>query len=359
MRCDIIIPIWNQKILTAKCIESIIRYTDFPYRLILVDNGSEPETKTYLERLAAEYPERVFLIRNETNLGWVGAINQGLKESNASEYVSIQNNDIEVSPGWLRGLIDVAQCDKKIGLVNPSWESDNPRSNDRYTEIDYCRGFCMLIKREVINKIGGLDTAYGMGYYDDWDYSERAIKEGYICARANKVKVVHHKEKSFSAIFSKIEWNKLFEKNKAIFYAKWGKPLKIFLALEVTKGNLDKDELSGFISALLRRQHKVELVVNKTIDPGIRHTNLVLSVRRKILFQVSVLVIIFDNLFRSPKKRYDLIVTNSEHIYKKIGYLKLQNSYKIYRINLKSGFLVQIKEYLNENFPKGTEANVL
>jgi glycosyltransferase involved in cell wall biosynthesis len=51
MRCDIVIPVWNMREITEQCVKSIIRNTRFPYRLIIVDNASDDETKQYLEDL--------------------------------------------------------------------------------------------------------------------------------------------------------------------------------------------------------------------------------------------------------------------------------------------------------------------
>ena len=53
--CDIIIPIWNQLECTTRCIESIGRNTKTPYRLILIDNASDKETRDYLERLKLSF----------------------------------------------------------------------------------------------------------------------------------------------------------------------------------------------------------------------------------------------------------------------------------------------------------------
>ena len=83
MTCDIIIPIWNQPEATKECVENIVKKTKYPYRLILIDNGSEPEAKIYLESLKIAGKPEVALIRNEKNLGYVKAVNQGLRISSA------------------------------------------------------------------------------------------------------------------------------------------------------------------------------------------------------------------------------------------------------------------------------------
>ena len=52
IKCDIIIPVWNERELTIKCIESIKRNTLLPYRIILIDNASDTETASYLKELS-------------------------------------------------------------------------------------------------------------------------------------------------------------------------------------------------------------------------------------------------------------------------------------------------------------------
>ena len=45
MKCDIVIAVWNNLELTKSCIDSIIKNTDTDYRLIIIDNASNDETK--------------------------------------------------------------------------------------------------------------------------------------------------------------------------------------------------------------------------------------------------------------------------------------------------------------------------
>ena len=98
--CDIIIPVFDQLELTGRCLESIKARTGSPYRLILIDNASAGGTRDFLEGFRASN-SNVTLIRNEENLGWVKAINQGMRLSTAP-YVCIMNNDTVVrSDGWL------------------------------------------------------------------------------------------------------------------------------------------------------------------------------------------------------------------------------------------------------------------
>lgn len=236
MRCDIIIPVWNQPGFTKECIDSIIKNTEgVEYRLIIVDNASDTETKLYLESLKNANKPKILLVRNETNLGFVKAANQGMRLSDAP-YVCLLNNDTLVTDEWLGEMIAIAESSKLIGLVNPSSNNlgQKPSKGETpdayaaklktergtYFEIGSAIGFCMLIKREVIDAIGVFDEIYGMGNFEDTDYSRRAIKDGYICVRACASYVYHREGSSFGRDKT---FDENFERNRQIYEFRWGR----------------------------------------------------------------------------------------------------------------------------------------
>src|SRR3990167_2057048 len=93
---DIIIPIFNRMGLTKACLNSIWDKSKTPYNLILIDNASDEETKRLLEDFSAKGGTssgiNVTVIPNDYNVGWVQAVNQGMKLSK-SPYICIMNND--------------------------------------------------------------------------------------------------------------------------------------------------------------------------------------------------------------------------------------------------------------------------
>lgn len=252
MKCDIIIPVWNQLIFTRDCIDSIRRNTVGGYRLIIVDNASGDETRGYLEGLEASGELPLKLIRNNENLGFVKAVNQGILASDAP-FVCLLNNDTIVTKGWLGEMVAVAEASADIGIVNPSSNNLGQKPSDgepvdlyaekirqysgQFAELGAAIGFCMLIKREVINKIGLFDEIYGMGNFEDTDFSRKAVKEGYKCVRACGAYVYHRESSSFKKVKT---FDGDFNRNKEIFEFRWGKPRRIAYILDQYDDNILK-----------------------------------------------------------------------------------------------------------------------
>ena len=305
--CDIIIPVYNSLELTRNCLGSIYDNTSIPFNLVLIDNGSDISTKKYLEQFKRDH-KNVFLVRNEKNLGWVKAVNQGMRIS-VSTYICIMNNDTVVrTNGWLSGLIGVACISDDIGLVNPRFETKEATKGDEpFVEIDFCRGYCILIKRAVMEKIGVLDEAYGLGYYDDDDYSIRAIRSGFRCVRANSVFVEHLRDSTFSVLFGNEKRRELHDKNKKIFYSKWGRRLKIVFI--ITQEH-DRKDLEDILFALARKQHIIYIWnFLKALD--FKHINIRERVFSGLFQNIMVHISLFLNRMKKGPKRYSAILTDN------------------------------------------------
>jgi GT2 family glycosyltransferase len=274
--CDIIIPIWNQVALTQRCLKALREKTRTAYRLILVDNGSGEETRKYLESLAEEPSWPGFLIRNEENRGYIRAVNQGLKISTAP-YICLLNNDIVVTAGWLERLIEFAGAHPEAGLVNPQQNHDpgkpmpgdlegfaatQVRAPGQWMELDHCTGGCLLIKREVIEKIGFLDESYGQGYYEDNDYSRRAQRAGYRCLRLLDTYVWHDIEGSFKEDPKRGEKR---GKNEALFHSRWEKPLRIIYPIHegIDFRRARFHQVFQTVHALARQNCEVDLILGR------------------------------------------------------------------------------------------------
>jgi GT2 family glycosyltransferase len=109
-------------------------------------------------------------------------------------------------------------------------------------------GFCMLIKREVVSKIGLLDEIFGIGGYDDMDYSRRVWQAGYKCVKARGAYVIHRVHSSFESLGSKRK-RKIGRQTRALFWQKWGKIPRV--AFILSKDANDKE----FIDRIFIRVH--------------------------------------------------------------------------------------------------------
>ena len=338
MKCDIIIPIWNQLEFTRACIENLIENTAYPYRLILIDNGSMDDTRHYLENLRSRKNLDVELIRNETNLGFVKAVNRGLAESSA-EYVCILNNDTIPAPGWLENMVEFGNNHRDVGLMNPQCNGhlDTPiasyakmlmeKNKGRYMEMNQCQGYCMLIKREVIEKIGYLDEAFGIGGYDDTDYSMRAHKAGYRCVNVYSSYVYHRQHASFDAIGKR---ESLVAHGEAEYFKKWPRHLRIGLAA-LSNGDMAEEEIGRLLNMALflaREWCWVNLFIFGDIEKNKRkisaisdrikmplHQNIKFNFLPGLFRELQLLTRLVERSFGTKRrKRYDMGLTNDKRM---------------------------------------------
>lgn len=301
-------PVLNRLDLTKDCLKSISEKTHNSYKIILIDNGSAEDTKIFLENFKSSNKD-VVLVRNEDNLGWVKAVNQGLHLS-VDPYVCVMNNDVIVkTDDWLAKLIRVADLEPDIGLVNPGFDVKKKLSQEGpFIEVDFCRGYCMLIKRAVIERIGTLDEAYGLGYYDDDDYSVRAIRAGFRCVRANDVIVEHLRDSTFSSLFTDEKRRILHENNKKLFYSKWGKRLK--LVFIITK-DVSEEHISGLLFSLARKQHIIHLWIFAKPPLLLQHINIRELNFPRLFGNLLFFLALYINKIKKRDKRYDIIFTDN------------------------------------------------
>lgn len=239
-KVSIILIAFNQFEYTKKCIESIIKYTKTSHEIILIDNHSNDET---VKSILPKFPE-IRLIENSDNLGFPKAANQGILAA-LGDYVLLLNNDTVVTENWLERLIKIAENEKEIGIVGPISNEVSGLQIDRnaiYADMREMHTYakkiaennageilnfprvaflCTLIKKEVIEKIGGLDERFSPGNYEDDDFCLRAQIAGFKTVIAKDVFIHHYGSKSFKADGEK-KYAERLEINKQKFVSKWG-----------------------------------------------------------------------------------------------------------------------------------------
>jgi GT2 family glycosyltransferase len=217
-KVSIIILNWNGLEDTIECLESLkeVRYPN--YEVIVVDNGSKGNDAAVLEQRLRDH---VHLIRNDKNYGYTGGNNIGIRyalDNSSPDYLLILNNDTVVAPDFLDHMIEVTENDASIGIAGPkvyyhgfpnriqgAGARVDMRTGQAYhigikeidcgqydsqRKVDYVFGCCMLIKREVVERIGLFDESY-FCYWDETDYCFRAREAGYRVIYIPQAKIWH------------------------------------------------------------------------------------------------------------------------------------------------------------------------
>lgn len=242
-KISVVVLCYNQLEYTRQCVESILNYTAYPnYELILVDNNSSDDTAEYLKSIAGK-TDKIKLVLNQTNRGFAGGNNDGIAVSNG-EYIVLLNNDTVITKGWLTGLLKHFAEDGSVALVGPITNSignegkilvdysnihDMPIFAHEYTsahmgeEYPHCgilAMFCLMISRAFYEKAGPLDEKYGIGMFEDDDYSTAAMKMGYKIVMAEDVFIHHYGTVSFKKLENET-YMKIFNENRKYFEKKW------------------------------------------------------------------------------------------------------------------------------------------
>jgi GT2 family glycosyltransferase len=242
---SVVVVSHGSEALTRLCVESVLADADAaPFELVVVDNGSRDGSRAYLQTIARRFP-RVVLIANDRNRGFAAACNQGLACARG-ELLVLLNNDTVVAPGWLERLAAHA-ADPRIGLIGTVTnrignEAEVPVSYTTYGgflaeaaqrarahagrrfALPMPAMFCLALRRDVHDRLGPLDEAFGRGTLEDDDYAERARRAGLRLVCAEDVLVHHFGEGSLGELFADGSHGELLAANRARFERKWGMP---------------------------------------------------------------------------------------------------------------------------------------
>lgn len=209
---SIIIVNYNGKKWLKKCLDSLFYQTYKNFEIIFVDNASSDESVEFVKQY---YPE-VKIIINKENLGFAGGNNVGY-ENSKGEYILLLNNDTVVTKDFLKILVGYLDGNKDVGIVQPKiyltrgeklldstgsfltqtgflqhsglFETDHGQY-DEIREIFSAKGACMLIKKELIEKIGFLDENY-FAYFEETDLCWRTWLAGYKTVFLPKAVIYH------------------------------------------------------------------------------------------------------------------------------------------------------------------------
>lgn len=219
---SVIIVNWNTRQLLADCLNSIKATLDeLPVEIIVVDNNSTDGSQAMLQD---QFPQ-VRLIQNRENVGFARANNQGMAVSRG-RYMLLLNTDALLLPKAVQSMLTLAERESKLGLVGahllnanrtfqashthfptlwqeflilsglgrmlygPWYPSHGPEEEKGPQTVDYVEGACMLVRRETVEEVGGLDEGYFM-YAEEVDWCYAIQEKGWQVWYHPTAKVIH------------------------------------------------------------------------------------------------------------------------------------------------------------------------
>lgn len=242
---DIVIPVYNAPALTRRCIDSVVRHLGQSiYKILIQNDASESETREMLDHLP--YP-CVEVFHSEKNQGFGKTVNAAVSRSNAF-YVFILNSDTEVKSNILPSLCSTFDADPELAAITPTGNSYDKFDLNRYTlqpgnyiRTHYLRGHALLIRRDVFLAIGGFDSIFGRGYYEDIDLGRRLELNGWHFGIHPRAYIYHKKGGSFGD-----DRIPLSRKSRAIYLSRYPKAQQNLLLLTRNDvfADLDKELIS-------------------------------------------------------------------------------------------------------------------
>ena len=224
---DIVVPVYNAAADLARCVDSVLEHSTGDWRLLLIDDASpDPAIRAYFSELRARRLLRVTLLANEKNIGFTLTANRGFAEARREADILLLNSDTVVTRGWLDRLSRCAASDVRIGTITPfsnnaeicslpRFCANNPWPPGKdpeslvaaleraavpaYPDLPTGVGFCLYIRRPLLDAIGGFDPAFGLGYGEENDFCLRAAGAGYRNVLCEDAFVLHLGGSSFGA----------------------------------------------------------------------------------------------------------------------------------------------------------------
>jgi GT2 family glycosyltransferase len=257
---EVVIPIYNAYDDFLKCLYSVLKHQDV-YRVILLDDCSpDVKMRELLVLLKNHEQDKLKVELNSQNLGYLNTVNKGMRMTGND--VILLNTDTIVTSGWARKMRACAYSYNRIATVTPftnngrmcsvpNFLQDNDipdgftvdsfagcvekASTNSYPELVTAVGFCMYIRRSIIDEIGYFDEVnFGKGYGEEVDFSFRATNKGYKNVLCDNTFVFHKGRASFLDTQSDMmEKNHIFLSKK---YPKFWADIALFERSNPLKG---------------------------------------------------------------------------------------------------------------------------
>lgn len=222
---SIVVLQWDNLALTQRCVNSVRYYTDVPFELIIVDNGSAWDAVSYAEQAAD------LAVLNDQNRGFAPGMNQGLRAARG-DYVAFVNNDTKLPAAWASTLIGDFAKMPSAGIVSPvftSAGSERVRRSEVGDSVDRLPPFgpppsavLWLLRTDIARDLGGFGEEYPIASGEDLDLAFKVWANQLDIVADERVLVGHV---GHATSDSKLEDRReRWRANRQIFLEKWSDP---------------------------------------------------------------------------------------------------------------------------------------
>jgi len=241
----VIVVSFNGRDYLRRCLASVLEHTKgVSCEVIVVDNASWDGSAQMVE---AEFPQTA-LIRLPVNVGFAAGCNRGMQRA-AGEFILLLNPDTELAEDAFSPMVAYCRQNPAVGILGPKLLNGdgslqlscrrfpshltslfnrqsvltrlfprNPFSrrylmtdwaHDRISPADWLSGACAMLRREMVERVGGMDEGYFM-YIEDVDLCYRAHQAGYEVVYFPQVAVTHHIGKSTESMPNRsiVQWHR-------------------------------------------------------------------------------------------------------------------------------------------------------
>lgn len=218
---DVVMPVYNAPELTRRCVASMMAFLDESInRVYIQDDASDTKTREMLDVL--DYP-KLHVHHANVNQGFGRSVNEAIKRSDAP-LILVLNSDVEVLENFLPPLVAALEADPALAVISPGGQPYENFDLDRYfTNPPGCvrtyrlRGHAFLIRRQAFEELGGFDSAFGRGYYEDVDLGRRLDEHAWRMGVHQKGGIAHKEGASFGRGFSQ---RMLLKRNRDLYYSR-------------------------------------------------------------------------------------------------------------------------------------------
>jgi len=246
-KVTIIIPIFNNALITYRCLKSVLAKTSgLNYEVIVIDDHSTEDISLIKTKTSG-----IKLIHNSENLGFLKSCNKAAAVAKG-EYICLLNNDTEVHKDWLNHLVEIMDSDSQVAIAGPKliypderlqeaggiiWKDasawnfgkfdDAEKPDYNYLkEVDYISGACLVIRKQVWLELNGFDVRFAPAYYEDTDLAMQVRKADYK-VMYQPLSVVTHHEGLSNGTDENVGLKKNQTLNRDKFLKKWDHTLNV------------------------------------------------------------------------------------------------------------------------------------